>query len=141
MTAPRDAALRAAETAQTVAERKARAAQRAARQAAKGENPGLPPSWRTMRKQDDEYMAGARRFILAAGTRGGDSDPDQALPELVGLHETVEQALLIAVVGWRRAGYSWIRIGAAVGISKTAARVRWSEAVAAFEAAEQESVA
>ena len=72
------------------------------------------------------YLAALRRMILAAGRRvaGGDVD---ALPELVALGDTLDQAIDDAVTGLRAEPwqYSWAEIARRTGTSRQAAQQRW----------------
>jgi hypothetical protein len=75
--------------------------------------------------ENKTYAAFVRRIVAAHGRRiaGGDVE---GLAELVGLAETIEQAMDIAVAGLRTCGYSWAEIGAPLGISRQAAQQRWA---------------
>lgn len=75
-----------------------------------------------------DYLAAAERFIRAAGRRVGDSDEPE-LARLFELGEVLDQARTVAIRGLRDRGVSWRIIGAAVGVTAEAARVRWDAKV------------
>ena len=76
-----------------------------------------------------EYLAAARRFIRAAGTRVADADEFE-LAELVALRAELEAAIVTAVQGQRSIGRSWAYIGAALGMKRQSAQERYGERVA-----------
>jgi hypothetical protein len=65
-----------------------------------------------------------RRAIAAYARRVGSGDVE-ALRDLVGLADELDQALISAVTGLRAFGYSWAEIGNRLGISRQAAQQRW----------------
>lgn len=68
------------------------------------------------------------RMITAAGRRVGGYDPDQ-LARLVGLHRTLDGAVVEAVAGQRAAGVTWRSIGEALGVTKEAVIQAYGPAV------------
>lgn len=81
-----------------------------------------------------EYFAFARRLARAFGRRVADSDPDDLLL-LLELRDEVDQAIGLAVIGQRRAGFSWQQIGEALGMTKQAAYARWAHLLVELEPA------
>jgi hypothetical protein len=74
-----------------------------------------------------EHASGARRFVRALGRRVGDGDPYD-LPELLAIHDAVDEALRVAVERLRERGYSDRAIGEGFpggGISRQAVEQRW----------------
>ncbi len=89
------------------------------------DNPGLPRNRRRDVVENDEYAAFARRIVRAYARRVGTGDIE-ALGHMVGLAAELDAAIQDAVIGLRRFGYSWTEIGNRLGISRQAARQRWS---------------
>lgn len=81
-----------------------------------------------------EYLNAVERFIRAAGRRVGDSDEPE-LARLFQMQGVLDDARVAAVRGMRARGVSWRVIGAAVGVTAEAARVRWDAKVRAEDAA------
>ncbi len=75
-----------------------------------------------------EYLSAVERLIRAAGRRVGDSDEPE-LARLFELGEVLDRARTVAIRGLRDRGVSWRIIGAAVGVTAEAARVRWDTKV------------
>lgn len=73
-----------------------------------------------------EYIKAAERFIRSAGARVGESDEFE-LAELVGIRDTIEEAITVAVHGQQAYGKSWADIGRAVGTTREAAWQRWGK--------------
>jgi hypothetical protein len=78
--------------------------------------------------ENREFNAFARRIIRAYGRRVAEGDVD-ALPELIELSASLDEAITNAVKGLRSFGYSWTDIAARVGMSRQAAQQRWGKAV------------
>lgn len=78
--------------------------------------------------ENREFNAFARRIIRAYGRRVSEGDVD-ALPELIELSASVDEAITNAVKGLRAFGYSWTEIGVRVGMSRQAAQQRWGKAI------------
>jgi hypothetical protein len=78
--------------------------------------------------ENREFNAFARRIIRAYGRRVAEGDVD-ALPELIELSASLDEAITNAVKGLRAFGYSWTDIAARVGMSRQAAQQRWGKAV------------
>lgn len=70
-----------------------------------------------------------RRMIRAHGRRCAEADPED-LAELVDVGRALDEAVTEAVAGQRANGFSWSQIGAALGISRQAAWVRYGAPVA-----------
>lgn len=74
--------------------------------------------------ENSEFRGFVRRAIRALGARVASSDPD-ALVDLVSLRGEVDDAIGVAVLGLRDAGYSWTAIATPLGMTKQAAFKRW----------------
>lgn len=66
----------------------------------------------------------ARRIITALGRHAACGDPEE-LAELAALHATVDHAIVAGIRGQRAAGIRWESIGAALGVTRQAALMRW----------------
>jgi hypothetical protein len=66
-------------------------------------------------------------MVKSAGHRVGNGDVDD-FAELVAIHTELEQALHVAVVGLRASGHTWQDIGAATGVTRQAALMKWQGA-------------
>ena len=73
-----------------------------------------------------QYAAFARRIVRAYARRVATGDVE-ALAQMVTLAADVDQAIRAAVIGLRDHGYSWTEIGDRLGISRQAARQRWTQ--------------
>lgn len=86
---------------------------------------------RTKRHWDtEEYIGFVRRSIRAAGrrcARGLETGDDLAM--LARLSDEVDEALVDAVSGLRRAGVSWDLIGTSLGTSRQAAQQRFARRI------------
>jgi hypothetical protein len=78
--------------------------------------------------ENREFNAFARRIIRAYGKRVAEGDVD-ALPELIELSASLDEAITNAVKGLRAFGYSWTEIADRVGMSRQAAQQRWGKAI------------
>jgi hypothetical protein len=78
--------------------------------------------------ENSEFNAFARRIIRAYGRRVAEGDVD-ALPELIELSASLDEAITNAVKGLRAFGYSWTDIAARVGMSRQAAQQRWGRSI------------
>jgi hypothetical protein len=78
--------------------------------------------------ENREFNAFARRIIRAYGRRVAEGDVD-ALPELIELSASLDEAITNAVKGLRAFGYSWTDIAARVGMSRQAAQQRWGRSI------------
>jgi hypothetical protein len=94
------------------------------------DNPDLSRNRRRDVVENDEYAAFARRIVRAYARRIAAGDIE-ALASMVTLAGEVEAAIQDAVIGLRGFGYSWTEIGDRLGISRQAARQRWSSAESA----------
>jgi hypothetical protein len=84
----------------------------------------LTPNRRRRAVENDEYARSARRVIRAYARRvaGGDAD---ALADMTRLATDLDEAIAQAVIGLRKAGYSWAEIATRIGVSRQAAQQRW----------------
>lgn len=78
--------------------------------------------------ENREFNAFARRIIRAYGRRVAEGDVD-ALPELIELSASLDEAITNAVKGLRSFGYSWTEIAERVGMSRQAAQQRWGRSL------------
>jgi hypothetical protein len=78
--------------------------------------------------ENREFNAFARRIIRAYGRRVAEGDVE-ALPELIQLSASVDEAITNAVKGLRSYGYSWTEIADRVGMSRQAAQQRWGRSI------------
>ena len=82
-----------------------------------------------------EYAGMMRRMLRAHGRRVGDADPED-LTDLVALRGELDKAIAVAIMGQRRAGFSWTDIGRGLGVTRQAAQMTWGRAVEQLEHAE-----
>jgi ribosomal protein S20 len=85
---------------------------------------GLTPNGRRRRAENDEYASFIRRVIRAHAKRVAAGDID-ALADMTGLATELDEAIAQAVIGLRKAGYSWADIAARLGVTRQAAQQRW----------------
>jgi hypothetical protein len=76
--------------------------------------------------ENDEYARFVRRVMRAYARRVADGDVD-ALADMTGLADELDEAIGQAVTGLRKAGYSWAEIAARLGVSRQAAQQRWPQ--------------
>lgn len=76
------------------------------------------------RVENADFAAFVRRIVRRAGRRVADGDLED-LSELLEVAKLVDDAIDEAVQGLRAQGWSWARIGAAAGVSRQRATVRW----------------
>jgi hypothetical protein len=81
--------------------------------------------------ENDEYAAFLRRVLRAYGRRIAAGDID-ALVDMAAMAEELEGAMRLAVVGLRRAGYSWGEIAVRLGITRQGAQQRWGSGLRAI---------
>jgi hypothetical protein len=74
--------------------------------------------------ENDAYLMFVARVITAAGKRVATGDVD-ALPDLAQLSADLDAALITAVQGLRKFGYSWEQIASRLGVTRQAAQQRW----------------
>ena len=86
---------------------------------------GRPAGRRARVVENTEFTAFGSRVIRAAGRRVAAGDVD-ALPALAALSVELDAAIGAAVVGLRKAGYSWSEIAARLGVTRQAAHQRWA---------------
>jgi hypothetical protein len=89
-----------------------------------GVNSRLTPGRRRMVVENSDFAAFSRRVVRAHGRRVADGDVD-ALTDLLGLADEIDNSIGQAVSGLRNAGYSWAEIGSRIGMSRQAAQQRW----------------
>lgn len=75
-------------------------------------------------EKDPANLDMCSRMIRAAGRRAADFDENQ-LARLQGLHSAVDAATADAVAAMRARGVTWAAIGAALGVTRQAALMRW----------------
>jgi len=85
---------------------------------------GLTPNRRRRPIENDQYAGFVRRVVRAYARRVADGDVD-ALADMTGLADELDEAIGRAVIGLRQAGYSWAEIAARLGVSRQAAQQRW----------------
>lgn len=71
-----------------------------------------------------EYLAMLRRLLRSAATRVASGDVDD-FAVLVSIDEDLQLALQVAVAGLRASGHTWEAIGAATGVTRQAALMKW----------------
>lgn len=76
------------------------------------------------RVENAEFAAFIRRIIRRHGRRVAEGDPED-LAALLEVRALVDEAIAVAVAGQREQGWSWAKIGRAVGITKQSAQERW----------------
>lgn len=81
----------------------------------------LPESRRV---ENREFAAFVRRIIRSHARRVAEGDLED-LTEMLDVARMVDDAIDEAVAGLRAQGWSWAKIGAAVGITKQSAQERW----------------
>ena len=74
--------------------------------------------------ENDEYASFIRRVIRAYARRVAAGDVD-ALTDMTGLATDLDAAISKAVLGLRKAGYSWAEIAGRLGVTRQAAQQRW----------------
>ncbi len=74
--------------------------------------------------ENDAYLVFVARVITAAGKRVATGDVE-ALPDLAQLSADLDKALITAVTGLRKFGYSWEQIASRLGVTRQAAQQRW----------------
>ncbi len=81
---------------------------------------------RRRRVENDEYASFVRRVIRAHARRVAAGDVD-ALADMTGLVTELDEAISQAVIGLRKAGYSWAEIATRIGVTRQAAQQRWGQ--------------
>lgn len=71
-----------------------------------------------------DYLRMVKRIVAGAGRRVGRCDPDD-LTQLCAIRDDVEASIQVAVDGLRADGFTWESIGAAMGVTRQAALMRW----------------
>ena len=90
-----------------------------------GDKARLSAKRRRRAVENDEYGEFIRRILRAYSRRVADGDIE-ALSLMTGLANELDEAIAQAVKGLRGQGYSWTEIGDRLGISRQAARQRWT---------------
>ena len=72
-----------------------------------------------------DYLSAARRFLRAAGERVGQGD-EAELGSLLGLQQSLDDAVQAAVDGQLAMGKTWRDIATATGKTPQAAHKRWA---------------
>jgi prophage DNA circulation protein len=85
----------------------------------------LSPNWRRYVVETDAFAKFVGRILRAYSRRVAQGDIE-ALADLVNLSGEVELVVKEAVLGLHDFGYSWTEIADRVGVSRQAARQRWS---------------
>ena len=84
----------------------------------------LTPNRRRRSIENDEYASFTRRVLRAYARRVAAGDVD-ALAAMTAMATEMDEAISQAVIGLRRAGYSWAEIAVRLGITRQAAQQRW----------------
>lgn len=75
--------------------------------------------------ENDQYAAFARRIVRAYARRVAAGDIEALAPMLT-FAADLDAAIQDAVIGLRAFGYSWTEIATRLGVSRQAARQRWT---------------
>ncbi len=84
----------------------------------------LTPNRRRRSVENDKYASFVRRVIRAYARRVAAGDVD-ALADMTGLATELDEAISHAVIGLRKAGYSWAEIAARLNVTRQAVQQRW----------------
>jgi len=87
----------------------------------------LPAQRRRNVVENDDFARFTKRIIAAHGKRVATGDVE-ALADLTALSADLDNAIVTAVIGLRRFGYSWAEIGTRLGITRQAAQQRFGGA-------------
>ena len=90
-----------------------------------GDKARLSPKQRRRAAENDEYGEFIRRILRAYSRRVADGDIE-ALSLRTRLADELDDGIAQAVKGLRAQGYSWTEIGDRLGITRQAARQRWT---------------
>jgi hypothetical protein len=85
-------------------------------------------------RETSEFLGFVRRGLKALVRRVGDEGDIENLAQMIALQTQLDDSIIGAVAGLRRAGYSWAEIGSRTGTTRQNAQQRWGRAVAAHEA-------
>lgn len=80
----------------------------------------------------EDVLGAVQRFLRALATRTGDADEFE-LAELVGLRDSLEDAVVVAIAMQLRRGKSWASIGEGLGMTKGNAHRKYATAVEDLE--------
>jgi hypothetical protein len=94
-----------------------------------GVSPEATPKRRRPPKDNQEYLAFARRMLRAYGRRVVTEDPS-TLAELITLQAELDAVVTRCARSLHAQGWSWGEIGAELGISRIAAFKRWADPAA-----------
>ena len=83
----------------------------------------LTPNRRRRSVENDEYASFTRRVVRAYARRVAAGDVD-ALAAMTGMATELDEAISQAVIGLRKAGYSWAQIAVRLGVTRQAAQQR-----------------
>lgn len=83
----------------------------------------------------EDVLGAVQRFLRALATRTGDADEFE-LAELVGLRDSLEDAVVVAIAMQLRRGKSWASIGEGLGMTRSNAHRKYAALVEALEARE-----
>lgn len=86
----------------------------------------------------EDVLGAVQRFLRALATRTGDADEFE-LAELVGLRDSLEDAIVVAIALQLRRGKSWASIGEGLGMRRENAFRKYAALVEAHETREQAS--
>jgi ribosomal protein S20 len=84
----------------------------------------LTPNRRRRSIENDEYASFTGRVLRAYARRVAAGDVD-ALAAMTAMATELDEAISQAVIGLRRAGYSWAEIAIRLGVTRQAAQQRW----------------
>ena len=84
----------------------------------------LTPNRRRRSIENDEYASFTRRVLRAYARRVAAGDVD-ALAAMTGMATELDEAISQAVIGLRKAGYSWAEIAVRLGVTRQATQQRW----------------
>lgn len=96
------------------------------------DNQTLSRTTQPRKVENREYAGMLKRCLKAYAVRVSEGDIE-ALAEIDDLKKHLDTALVEAVEGLREMGFTWGEIGARVGITKQAARLRWAKEPGAVE--------
>lgn len=97
------------------------------RQARDADSPQAPRKHTKVQKDNQEYLAFARRMLRAYGRRVMAEDPS-TLAELMTLAAELDDVITRSARSLHDQGWSWGEIGEETGLSRGAARKRWAAA-------------
>ena len=90
-----------------------------------GHQANLMPRRPRHERTTEDYFAGIRRMIRAAGRRA--AEDENGLTFLVEMKEELEKAIRLAVAASREDGYSWAEIARVLGVKPQSAWERYGK--------------